>query len=121
MMAGRPRKTELELLVTGQWRKDRHASRSQGPTRRLGNPPKHLTPEQRRVWRETASVAPWLTAADRQPLELHCCLMAEARADFAAMSATRIGLLSRQASKLGLGPTDRARLTPHPEPKPNRF
>jgi hypothetical protein len=120
-MAGRPRKTELELLVTGQWRRDRHASRHQGAAAPLGNPPRHLTPEQRRVWREVAGVAPWLTAADRQPLELHCCLMAEARADFAAMSATRIGLLSRQAARLGLGPNDRSRLLPAPEPKPHRF
>ena len=44
-----------------------------------------------------------------------------ARADFAAMSANRLALLSRQGARLGLGPHDRARLTSPPEPKPNRF
>ena len=120
-MAGRPRKTELELLVTGQWRRDRHGSRSQGPTSPLGNPPKHLGSEARRAWREVAGTAPWLRAPDRGVLEIYAQLLAEARADFAAMPASRMALLSRQAARLGLGPTDRTRLTPPPEPKPNRF
>ena len=48
-------------------------------------------------------------------MELYACLMAEARADFAGMSAARLGLLSRQASKLALGPVDRTRLTLSPD------
>ena len=57
--------------------------------------------------------------ADSGPTEVYCCLMAEARADFAAMSASRLSLLSRQGSKLGLGPVDRTRLAPQPpEPRP---
>ena len=37
------------------------------------------------------------------------------------MSATRLSLLSRQASKLGLGPTDRTRIVSQPEHQPNPF
>ena len=121
MMTGRPRKTELELLISGQWRPDRHGSRSQGPTGPLGDPPKHLGAEARKAWREVASTAPWLRAPDRGVLEVYAQLLAEARADFAGMSANRLALLSRQGARLGLGPHDRTRLTPAPEPKPHRF
>ena len=120
-MAGRPRKTALELLIAGTWRRDRHGGRTLAPTDPLGPPPPHLTPEQRRAWLETAVAAPWLRLPDRPQVEIYVCLMAEARADFSAMSATRIGLLSRQASKLGLGPVDRTRITQPPEPSVNPF
>ena len=96
-------------------------SRSQGPTAPLGQPPKHLGVEARKVWREVAGTAPWLRAPDRQPVEIYAQLLAEARAGFAEMPASRLALLSRQAARLGLGPADRARLTPPPEPKPSRF
>jgi phage terminase small subunit len=115
-MAGRPRKTALELLISGTYRKDRHGSRSQEPTAPLGGPPKHLSAEERKVWRETAASAPWLRHPDRPQLEIFCRLLVESRVAFGKMSATRIGLLSRQASKLGLGPTDRSRITPQPGP-----
>ena len=120
-MTGRPRKTELELLVTGQWRRDRHGARSQGPTSPLGDPPKHLGPEARKAWREVAGTAPWLRAPDRGVLEVYVQLLAEARTNFALVPASRLALLSRQAARLGLGPTDRTRLTSQPESKPNRF
>ena len=58
---------------------------------------------------------------DRPQVEIFVSLMAEARTDFGKMSATRIGLLSRQASKLGLGPVDRTRITPQSEPSVNPF
>ena len=114
-MAGRPRKTAPELLIAGTWRRDRHGGRSLSPTDPLGAPPPHLTPEQRICWLETATSAPWLRLPDRPQVELYACLMAEARADFAGMSAARLGLLSRQASKLALGPVDRTRLTLSPD------
>ena len=114
-MPGRPRKTELELLISGQWRRDRHGSRRQGPTALLGDPPKHLSLEARKAWREVAGNAPWLRGPDRQVLEVYCQLLAEARADFAATPATRLALLSRQAARLGLGPNDRSRLPQQPE------
>ena len=112
-MAGRPRKTALELLIAGTWRRDRHGGRTLSPTDPLGPPPPHLTPEQRRCWLETAVVAPWLRLADSGPLEVYACLLAEARADFAAMSASRLSLLCRQGARLGLGPVDRTRLAPN--------
>ena len=120
-MAGRPRKTALELQIAGTWRRDRHGGRSLSPTDPLGPPPPHLGPEQRRCWFETVVAAPWLRLPDRPQVEIFVSLMAEARTDFGKMSATRIGLLSRQASKLGLGPVDRTRITPQSEPSVNPF
>ena len=70
------------------------------------------------AWREVAGSSPWLRAPDRQVLEIYAQLLAEARADFAGMPASRMALLSRQAARLGLGPHDRTRLTPRPEPSP---
>jgi hypothetical protein len=120
-MPGRPRKSTLQLLIAGTYRKDRHGSRSQDPTAPLGGPPKHLSADQRRCWREVAVSAPWLRLPDRGPLEVYACLMAEARAGFAAMPASRLALLTRQAARLGLGPVDRTRITPQPECSPNPF
>ena len=120
-MSGRPRKTALELLIAGTWRKDRHGGRSLSPTDPLGAPPAHLSPEQRRCWYEVATCAPWLRLPDRGPLEIYVCLMAEARGGFAAMPASRLTLLTRQAARLGLGPIDRTRITPQAEPTANPF
>ena len=114
-MAGRPRKTALELLIAGTWRKDRHGGRSLSPSDPLGPPPGHLGAEARRCWSELSACAPWLRLPDRAQAEVFVQLQAEARTDFAAMSATRLSLLSRQASKLGLGPVDRTRLAPQIE------
>ena len=121
MMVGRPRKTELELLVTGQWRRDRHGSRSQGPTDPLGDTPRSGDRNHGAV--EATSRHALRASAPRcfGGLEIYAQLLAEARADFAGMSANRLALLSRQGARLGLGPHDRTRLMPAPPPKPNRF
>jgi hypothetical protein len=120
-MAGRPRKSALELLIAGTWRRDRHGGRSLPPTDPLGNPPAHLGPAVKKIWREVAASAPWLRLPDRGPLEVYVCLMAEARSGFAAMPASRLALLTRQAARLGLGPVDRTRITLQPERSPNPF
>ena len=73
-MAGRPRKSALELLIAGTWRRDRHGGRSLSPTDPLGAPPAHLSPEQRRCWCEVAACAPWLRFPDRgPPRSTHVC------------------------------------------------
>ena len=122
-MAGRPRKSALQLLVQGTYRKHRHDGRTMPPSAPLGAPPDHLSAAAKKAWREVAAggASAWLRRPDRAQVELYAQLMAEARADFAGMSATRITLLSRQASKLGLGPVDRTRITPQPERAPNPF
>ena len=55
-------------------------------------------------------------------LEAFAQLQAMARADFAGMSAAKLSLLARLAGRLGLGPIDRAGITPQPgPPEPNPF
>ena len=70
-MPGRPRKSVSQLLTQGTYRPDRHGDRSLSPTAPLGQPPKHLSPEQRRCWREVAGSATWLRHPDRGLLEVH--------------------------------------------------
>ena len=120
-MPGRPRKSTLQLLTQGTYRPDRHGDRSLSPAAPLGQPPKHLSPEQRRCWREVAGSATWLRHPDRGLLEIYVQLMVQQRSSFADMSAAKLSLLVGLGARLGLGPNDRARLTPQPEPKPNRF
>ena len=119
-MAGRPRKSALQLLVQGTYRKHRHDGRTLPHSAPLGAPLDHLSAAAKKAWREVAAggASAWLRRPDRAQVELYAQLMAEARADFAGMSATRI---SRQASKLGLGPVDRTRITPQPERATNPF
>ena len=120
-MAGRPRKSALELITSGTWRQDRHGGRTLSPTTPLGPPPASLEPAERRVWREVAGSATWLRHPDRGLLELYCKLLHQQRADFAEMPAARLVLLVNLGARLGLAPIDRTRLTPTPEPKPHRF
>ena len=120
-MPGRPRRTELQLLVAGTWKPGRHGRPKLSPEQPVGDPPSCLGPAERKVWRETASSATWLRHPDRGLLEVHSRLLVQQRASFAEMSAARLALLIGVAARLGLAPTDRVRLTPPPEPKPNRF
>ena len=117
-MPGRPRKTALQLLVDGTWRRDRHGSRELPPTAPLGPPPRHLGVEARTAWRETAASARWLCRPDRGLLEVYAQLLAAARRDFDAMSAAKLSLLASLGARLGLAPADRSRLTLPPTPTP---
>ena len=99
-------------MVTGGFRADRHGRRLHDPDARpLGPPPRHLSAVARRCWREVAGVAGWLSAGDRPTLEIHSQLAAQARADFAGMSAAKLSLLASLGGRLALSPTDRARIT----------
>ena len=120
-MTGKPCKTELELIVTGQWRRDRHGRRLGQNTALLGPPPADLTSAERKAWREVAGSATWLRHPDRGLLEVYAKLLAESRADFAQMPAARLGLLVGLSARLGLAPGDRARLSPPPPAPPNPF
>ena len=121
MMPGRPRKSALQLLVSGQWRADRHGGRALSPTAPLGQPPTCLGPAERKAWREVVRSATWLRHPDRGLLEVYVKLLHQQRSSFAEMSAARLTLLVATGARLGLAPIDRTRLTPSPEPKPNRF
>ena len=120
-MTGKPRKTELELIVSGQWRRDRHGRSSASKTAVLGPPPADLGPVERKVWREVADSALWLERPDRPLLEVFVRLLAEARTDFTVMPASRLALLANLGARLGLAPGDRARLSPPPDRGKNPF
>ena len=68
------------------------------------------------AWREVAqNASAWLRSSDRPLVELYSRLQAQARRDFADMSAAKLSLLAAVASKLGLGPVDRAKLNARAE------
>jgi hypothetical protein len=82
------------------------------PKASLGGPPRHLNTEERRCWRELVRTAPYgvLADCDRWEVELASCLMAQYRADRAAMPASRLGLLHSVLGKFGFNPSDRSRV-----------
>lgn len=87
------------------------------PTASIGSAPKHLTPAQRKVWKEIAAVSPKgvLTNADRLLLEVACCLIVQFRAGTLIRASEIAGLLNA-LGRLGLSPADRAKLNVASEP-----
>lgn len=116
-----PRKPTALLELSGQL--DHNPKRYENrktepkPTNPLGNPPKHLTKEQKSCWKELNKLAPAdvLKDCDRWLVELACVLMAKLRAGHISVgeSAQLLGCLSR----MGLTPADRSRVAVAPSKK----
>lgn len=69
------RKSDRIHRLAGTLRPDRHgqaADRPPAPTAGIGRPPAYFDAPLRKVWRELATAAPWLTEADRHAMELAC-------------------------------------------------
>jgi hypothetical protein len=111
---GATRKTTAELMLTGALdaKPGRYAGRLNelAPTEPLGKPPKHLTKEQRGIWKELESqVAPGvLFASDRITLELICRLIEKLRAG--TIRALEQNLLLASLQQLGMTPLARSRI-----------
>jgi hypothetical protein len=103
--------------LQGTFRPDRHApspGRPAGSAAPLGRCPSTLAPAARAVWQETAKLAPWLRAADRQAVEVYSTLLAAFRADPAALSGRPLALMLSLGRGLGLVWADRQRQMPDP-------
>jgi phage terminase small subunit len=83
----------------------------------IGAAPKHLTAEEKVVWRDVVKVSPKgvLTAADRLLLEVTCHLVVHFRSG-AVIRASEVAMLLAALGRLGLSPADRAKLNVQPEP-----
>lgn len=111
------RRTATQLLeLRGAFKQNPQRRRPHEPTpskafRRTA--PRHLTAEQRRCWKEIVDQTPAgvLTGSDALLVELTALLLAELRADFAAMPTTRVTQLRLNLGLLGMTPSGRASLT----------
>jgi len=119
------KKTLRELALSGTLRNNpgRYASRARtsdlivGP---LGQPPRHLSAQAKKVWREIVKDAPegLLTSADRMLLEIACFLTLKMRSGMVKNS--ELGLLSSVLAKLGLTPVDRNKVEAPQQPEPEK-
>jgi hypothetical protein len=134
-MRGRPRKPAADLLLSGYFDKhpERLQSRLNAPVSSdpLGPPPAHfnvkkgdegfeMAAELTEIWHEVASMAPWLTLADRYTVEDICELRWRAR--HRVITPSERNTLKQLGSNCGLDSPGRARLdTGGAAPKPETF
>ena len=89
----------------------------------LGKPPKHLTSNERKCWRELTSKAPFgvLSDCDAWSVEMASCLMAQYRQSREDMPAVRLNLLHSIMGRFGFTPADRSRISVSQPEKTNKF
>ena len=122
---GRPATATKILEARGAFKKNPNRARPYEPEVKEPfpkDPPKHLARKQKATWREIVSYCPFgvLTRADRFPVEVAACLLAEYREDPDAMPTARIGRMCAEFGRLGLSPADRTR-SQVPKGKKNEF
>lgn len=85
--------------------------------------PANLTPLQVKWWHRIAKMAPdgVLTGADQIIVRVCACLMAQYAVDPDGMPTARIARLTAEIGKLGLSPSDRAKLATKPEEGGDEF
>jgi hypothetical protein len=88
------------------------------PVGELGPPPKYLTKEEKKVWKELASIIPEGVAftTDRWIVETAVVLMAKQRAR--TILCSERNLLVNCLSKMAMTPSDRSRVHAAPAEKP---
>lgn len=101
----------LELSGTLADHPSRYANRLNEPqlTQGIGNPPNHLSEQEKVVWQELARDIYWLKVSDRLSMEIVCRLTSKMRNDpnFKTMEFSVLTTLLRS---LGMTPTDRSRV-----------
>ena len=116
----RPRKPTKLHVVSGTYRKDRHADRAGEPEviEPLGDPPSGWRPTAKVLWHELAGQVPEgvATKADRVAFELLCRLVGKLRGDgveaLTGAAATQIRLV---CGEFGMTPASRSKVsTPLP-------
>lgn len=118
----RPRKPTAALELNGSFKKNKSRTRVDPPTTGpLGPPPSDFRPEEKDRWRELARIAPEgvLANAERGVVELACKLWAVLRKDGVGgrygLNTGQGALLLQCFSKLGMTPSDRAKVAVSPE------
>jgi len=121
-MGRMPQPTEI-LDAKGSFIKHPEYKRPDEPvvTKPLGSPPAHLTPEQKKAWKEIAKQIPPGVAkqADRLSMEMMSVLLCKFRDGTAkaSESAQLINLLAR----FGMTPADRTKVSAGEAPKQSRL
>ena len=89
----------------------------------LGEPPRHLSRDEKKCWREMVRTAPFgvIGDCDAWEVELASCLMAEYRADRGGMPASKLNLLHSIMGRFGFTPADRSRVSVPPPKGKNPF
>lgn len=114
---GRPRKPTQLLAISGGLDKNphRYADRANEPRddRELGDPPPHLEPEAKAIWREIQQLAPpgVLAHADRLIVEVAAVLMEQFRRAGKLMSLPAITRLQSVLGDLGMTPASRSKVS----------
>jgi hypothetical protein len=91
------------------------------PAAKLGLPPKHLTPDEKRAWKELASITPAgvLTIADRIAVEVCSRLLVRFRSgDLTKVS--EIACLLSLLARFGMTPADRNKVQSEETVKPTQ-
>lgn len=115
MAKGRPRKPTALLKLSGSLdkHKERLAARSGEPTPdpNFGNVPRHITDNQKLIWRELMSEIPAMVAskADRKVVELTVLMIERMRNNTARSSD--FSTLMRCLAELGMTPASRSKVS----------
>lgn len=83
----------------------------------IGNPPKTLSTEAKKVWSELRKTVPWLTIADRVVFEAVCKLTVKLRSD--TYKCQDLSILSNLLGRLGMTPADRSKVQAPPKKNKN--
>jgi len=111
-----PRVPTNILKLRGAAKKDPARMKKRGnepkPKGPLGEPPKHLTRDQKKCWRELIKAAPKGVFADCDAwaVEIASVLMAEFRENTAGFNAARLARLDSLMGRFGIVPADRSRV-----------
>jgi len=117
----RPRKPTAVLDATGAFRKNPNRRRDGEPivTDPIGPAPDDPGKTFKQAWDDIVGNAPLgvLTCADRIYVEIAARLLVEMREDFAGMMTSRLALLTTMLGKMGMNPSDRAKLSIPAQPE----
>ncbi|MGY6129116.1 hypothetical protein ACW9YV_27790 (plasmid) [Paraburkholderia strydomiana] len=109
----RPRTPTNVLALRGAFDKNPNRAREDAETTGpIGEPPAYFTREEAAAWDEIVANAPVdvLRNSDRFILELASRLLAEQRVNWLDFPAARLARLEAMLGKMGLSPSDRAKV-----------
>ena len=112
----RPRTPSNVLEAKGAFRKDPQRARPNEPAGKgkfNNDPPAYMNEQQIACWKEVVECVPGgvLTASDKLIVAVSAVLLAEFQLDPDGMQTARIARMTAEFGKLGLSPSDRAKLS----------
>jgi hypothetical protein len=118
----RPRKPTNVLTLSGSFIAHPERARARAdepePVGEVGEPPAHLSPEEKAAWREIVDMCPpgVLALSDRLILEHGSRLLAQLRKDRTYIDSRLMLRLEGTLGRLGLSPADRSRVSAATKP-----